>query len=80
MPVNRNAKRILAKGDRTYGAKEIIKILVKRFNLKVGVKQLEKEIEGVEKELIKRTAEFSKLQKNAAFGKLKSRGDVNYIG
>ncbi len=62
------------------GAKEILKILNDKLDLKIEVDKLEKEIEYIEKQALKRreelTTPFSKL---STLKKVKSR-EISYIG
>lgn len=64
------------------GAREILKILNKRFNLKINLKDMDKEITELESEMMKRTEEISEITRATAIKKLKGklRKDVSYIG
>lgn len=63
------------------GAKEILKVLEKKFDLDINLKKLEKEISDMESELIKKTKELTDVSKTTAIKKIKSKfKDVNYIG
>jgi uncharacterized protein len=58
------------------GAKEILHVLNKRFGLKLDLKKMTEEIERLEKETIKKTAELRAVKQ-----KMKSGGnDTSYIG
>jgi uncharacterized protein len=63
------------------GAKEILRVLEKRFKLGFNIKKMDKEISEVEKELLKKTKEWASeaLHSAQAGAKAKSK-DVNYIG
>jgi len=64
------------------GAREILKVLNKRFKLNIDLKELNKEIEEFEKEILKKAFEIEKLSKKTAIKKLKSKykEEINYIG
>ncbi|MCK4521182.1 MAG: PAC2 family protein [Nanoarchaeota archaeon] len=65
------------------GSREIISILNKKLGLGVSIKQLDKEIEEVEKGLLKKTEQLSEVAKISALKKLKGKlrdENVDYIG
>jgi len=64
------------------GAREILKILNKKLDLKINLKELDKEIKGVEKEILKTTKELGEVSKDTAMKKMKRKlkEDVSYIG
>jgi hypothetical protein len=64
------------------GAREILKVLNKKLDLNVNLKNLDKEIESLESEMIKRSEELSEVSKQTAIKKIRGKigGDVNYIG
>ena len=64
------------------GAKEIIEILNKKYSLGIDLKDLNKEIELIEKNVLKKTEQLGEVSKSAALKKLhKKAGDsVDYIG
>ena len=64
------------------GAKEILKVLNKRYRLDINIKDLDKEIEDIEEEIMSRTQELSKLSKKSALKKMHSRmhKETSYIG
>ena len=64
------------------GAREILKIMNKRFGLKIDLKGLDKEIRELEMEIIKKTEELSGVSKQTAIKKIKSRfgEETSYIG
>jgi len=64
------------------GAREILKILNNKLSLGIDIDKLDKEIEEIEEEMIKRTEELTKISKQTALKKLKSKfgKDVDYIG
>lgn len=64
------------------GSREILKVLNKKIGLKLNLKDLDKEISTLEKEMLKRTEEFSNISKRTAIKKLKSKikGETSYIG
>jgi hypothetical protein len=64
------------------GAREILKILNNKLSLGIDIDKLDKEIEDIEEEMIKRTEELTKISKQTALKKLKSKfgNDVDYIG
>jgi uncharacterized protein len=64
------------------GAREILKILEKKLALKVNVKELDKEIKTLEKEMLKTTQELSDVSKDSAINKLKGKlnNETSYIG
>ena len=61
------------------GARGILKILNKKLDLKINIRDLDKEINDIEKEMIKRTEELSEVSKQTAMKKGKI-GEVSYIG
>jgi uncharacterized protein (TIGR00162 family) len=64
------------------GAREILKILTKKLNLGIDLKDLDKEIKELEKEIVKKTDELSEVSKQAAIKKVKGRfgEETSYIG
>ena len=63
------------------GAKEILKIIDKKFNYKINIKKMSKEIIEVEAELMKKTKEWvSELHSNQAAGAKVKNKEVSYIG
>jgi uncharacterized protein (TIGR00162 family) len=65
------------------GAKETIQILNKKYSLGIDIKDLNKEIELVEKESLKRADQLGMVSKRSALKKLTSRigkEPVDYIG
>ncbi|MFH1440339.1 MAG: PAC2 family protein [Candidatus Woesearchaeota archaeon] len=60
------------------GAREVLKIIEKKLELKINIKELDKEIKNLEKEILKTTQELSQISKETAISKLKR--DVSYIG
>lgn len=56
------------------GSREILKILIKRFDLDIDLKKLEKEIKKIEKEMRKRKEDLDKVSHD------KKPGTINYIG
>ena len=63
------------------GTKEILKILNKRFNLKLNFKAIDKEIDVIDGELGQKALTPAEMQRTKALTKLrKSCNDVNYIG
>lgn len=63
------------------GAKEILRILNKRFSMKLNLKLLDKEIREMEQEMMKKTEELSSISKQTAMKKFKDKfSDMNYIG
>ncbi|MBI2138720.1 PAC2 family protein [Candidatus Woesearchaeota archaeon] len=61
------------------GAKEILKVLNKKFSLNISPGKLEKEIKQIEMEMLRRTDDLKMLSEKGAKA-LKGKGDVNYIG
>ena len=61
------------------GAREILKILNNELKLGINVNKLEKEIEYIEKQAVKRTEELSNIPKQGPLKRLK-KGEVSYIG
>ena len=59
-----------------------IAMLNRKFRLDIEIDKMEKEIKDMEEEMIKRTEEITKVYKETASQKLKSKigGDMNYIG
>jgi len=64
------------------GAREILNILNKRFSLGIDLNEINKEIDQLETELLKRTKEINDVSKQTAIKKLKGKikSDVDYIG
>lgn len=65
------------------GARETLKILDKKLNLKIDLKDLDKEIKELELEMMKRGEELSEVSKQTAMNKFKGKfrkDNVNYIG
>tara|TARA_Y100000310_G_C20668795_1_gene809115 strand:+ start:1857 stop:2651 length:795 start_codon:yes stop_codon:yes gene_type:complete len=64
------------------GAREILKILERRFKLGIDLNEIDKEIDQLESDLLKRTKEINDVTKQTAIKKLKGKfkGDVDYIG
>ncbi len=64
------------------GAKELLGVLTRRFKLKLDVSKMEREVEGLEKEAIKKTKEIMKASGKLAIDKLKGKleKETNYIG
>ena len=62
------------------GAREIIKILDKKLELKVNIKKLEKEIDEAESEMMKITKGLTNVSKQTALKKIKDKFDLSYIG
>jgi uncharacterized protein (TIGR00162 family) len=63
------------------GAREILKILNKKLQLELNLKELDKRIEEMETEVIKRTEELSNVSKQTAMDMLSGKiKDTSYIG
>lgn len=63
------------------GAREILTILNKKLNLKINLNKLDKEIKGIDKELMRRTEQLSEITKQTAIKKLKTKiKEMDYIG
>jgi uncharacterized protein (TIGR00162 family) len=64
------------------GAREILKVLNKKINLKIDIKNMDKEIKDIENEMIKRTEELSEVSKQTALKKVKGKlsKETSYIG
>ena len=61
------------------GAREILKILNNELKLGIDVNKLEKEIEYIEKQAVKKTEELGNIPKHGPMKRLK-KGEVSYIG
>lgn len=61
------------------GAREILRILNNELNLNINVDKLEKEIDYIEKQVVKKTEELGSVSKHGALKRLK-KGEVSYIG
>ncbi len=62
------------------GAKELLKVLNKRFKLSINIKDLDKEIEEIEDEIMNRTQELGKIS-NKSLKKIQSmQKETSYIG
>lgn len=62
------------------GSREVLKILNKKLNLKINLKDLDKEISTLEEEMLKRTEEISNITKSTALKKMKRKSETSYIG
>lgn len=64
------------------GAKEILKVLNKRLELKIDVNKLDREIKDIESEIMKKTEQLGEVTKQIAIKKLQKQfgKDVDYIG
>ncbi len=64
------------------GAREIVKVLIKKLGLDITIKDMDKEIKSLEAEILKKTKEIDELTKESALKKLRSKlGDeISYIG
>ena len=64
------------------GTKEILKILNKRFNLKLDLKAIDREIEGLDSDISQKAMTAVELQRSKSISRLKKKScnDVNYIG
>jgi len=64
------------------GAKEILKVLDGKLKLNLDIDKLDREIKGIESEILKKTEHLSEVTKQIALKKLQKRigKDVDYIG
>ncbi|MAH02068.1 MAG: PAC2 family protein [Candidatus Woesearchaeota archaeon] len=63
------------------GAIEILKVLDNKLNLKISMKRLNKEIKGIESDMLGKTDQINEVTRQVALKKLKGKlGDVDYIG
>ena len=63
------------------GAIEILKVLDNKLNLKISMKRLNKEIKGIESDMLGKTDQINEVTRQLALKKLKGKlGDVDYIG
>jgi len=64
------------------GAKEILKVLNKKLDLKIDVNKLDREIKDIESEIMKKTDQLNEVTKQAAINKLQKKigKDIDYIG
>ncbi len=64
------------------GAREILQVLNRQLGLGISLKDLDNEIKVIEREVIKKSDEFSNASKRSAYKKLNSkiRDDTRYIG
>jgi len=64
------------------GARELLKILNKKLDLGINLKDMDKEIKELETEMMKRTEELSEVTRQTAIKKLKGKigGETSYIG
>lgn len=64
------------------GAREIIKVMDKKLGLGIKLNRLDKEIEEIESEMIRRSDDFTKVSRQSMIKKLQGRlgKDMNYIG
>ena len=64
------------------GAKEILKVLNKKLDLKIDVNKLDREIKDIESEIMKKTEQLGEVSKQAALKKFQKQfgKEVDYIG
>ena len=64
------------------GAREILKILNAKLDIGINLKDLDKEIKELEKELIKKAGELGEVSKQTALKKVKGKfgEETSYIG
>jgi uncharacterized protein (TIGR00162 family) len=64
------------------GAREIVKVLNKKFELRINLDELDKEIEDIESEMLNKTQELGKYSKKSHLKKMQSRmqKETSYIG
>jgi proteasome assembly chaperone (PAC2) family protein len=64
------------------GAREILKILNKKLDTGINLKDMDKEIKELESEMMKRTEELTEVSRQTAIKKLKSKlgEETSYIG
>jgi len=62
------------------GSREILKVLNKKLQLKINIKELDKEIEDIEMEVMKKTKDLSSISKRTRLRKLSKFEDSSYIG
>jgi len=64
------------------GAREILKILDAKLDLKLNLKDLDKEIKGLEADIMQKTKELSQISKETALKKLEGKfgKEMTYIG
>jgi hypothetical protein len=64
------------------GARELVKVLNKKFTLAIKLDDLDKEIEDIEAEVLTKTQELGKASKSSALKKLQGRipKETSYIG
>jgi proteasome assembly chaperone (PAC2) family protein len=64
------------------GAREVVRVLNKKFSLGINLEDLDKEIKDIEAEILNKTQELGKASKSSALKKLQGRlpKDTSYIG
>jgi hypothetical protein len=64
------------------GARETVRVLNKKFDLKINLNELDKEIDDIESEIHDKAAEFGKHTKKSHLKKIQSRmqKETSYIG
>ncbi len=64
------------------GAKEILRVLNKKLDLRINVDKLDREIKDIESEILKKTEQLSEVTKQIALKKLQKKlgRDIDYIG
>lgn len=64
------------------GAKEILKVLNKKLNLKIDANKLDREIKDIENEIMKKSEQLSEVSKQTALKKFQKQfgKEVDYIG
>ncbi len=64
------------------GAKELVLVIKTKLGLKLNLKRMEEEIEGLEKEVLRKTKELTDVGKKNAIERVKGklRSEISYIG
>jgi hypothetical protein len=64
------------------GAREVVKVLSSKLNLKIRLNEIDKEIEDIECDILTKTQELSKLSKKSHLKKIQGRmhKETSYIG
>jgi len=64
------------------GAREILKVLDKKLQLKINLNDLDKEIKSLENEMVQKTKELSQISKETALKKIEGKfgKEMTYIG
>ena len=61
-------------------SRAVLKVLNSELSLGVKIKDLDKEIQELEQEMLKRTSELDAVSKQTALNKIAGKDEISYIG